>query len=130
MLKKGIKGMDVTMRGLGLLKVDIGNVKFIDSNLILMAPLAKLPKMFGLQGEAKGFFPYYFRRREVGVKYRDIPKSEFGYGQMSVERASDFDRWYEENADNEFLYDRECETYCRSDVRILMESIKEFRRLF
>ena len=129
MMKKGIKGMDVTMRGLGLLKVEIGNVRFIDSNLILMAPLAKLPKMFGLEGETKGFFPYYFKRREEVVKYRDIPKSEFGYGQMSIERATEFDDWYIENSDVDFLYDRECETYCRSDVRILMESIKMFRKL-
>ena len=130
MLNKQFRGFDVTMKGLGLMKVEVGNVRFIDSLLLLQAPLAKLPKMFGLKGGGKDFFPYYYRRREGIVKLGNIPKEEFGYRTMSVERALQFDEWYVQNSAKDFLYDREAEIYCRNDVRILMEAIKEFRKLF
>ena len=130
MLRKQFRGFDVTMKGLGLMKVEVGNVRFIDSLLLLQAPLAKLPKMFGLEEGGKGFFPYYYRRREGVIKFVDIPKEEFGYRTMSLERAQEFDLWYDGNKDKVFDYDREAESYCKNDVRILMQSIKEFRRLF
>ena len=130
MLKKLFRGFDVTMKGLGLMKVEVGNVRFIDSLLLLQAPLAKLPKMFGLSEGGKGFFPYYYRRRVGVIKFGDIPKEEFGYRTMSLGRAEEFNEWYNENKDHVFDYDREAEIYCRNDVRILMQSIQEFRRLF
>ena len=130
MLNMKIKGFDLTMRGLGLMKVEIGNVRFIDSLLLLQAPLAKLPKIFGLDGGGKGFFPYYFRRRDGLLKIGDIPKEEFGYGQMNESRAKEFDQWYVESKELLFNYDQEAENYCRNDVRILMEAIIVFRRLF
>ena len=49
---------------------------------------------------------------------------------MTFERASEFNEWYAENIAKDFHYDREAEKYFRNDVRILMEAIKEFRRLF
>ena len=74
MLKKKFRGFDVTMKGLGLMKVEVANVRFIDSLLLLQAPLSKLPKIFGLEGKGKDFFPYYYGRREGVVKFGNIPK--------------------------------------------------------
>ena len=82
--------------------------------------------------EVKASFPYYYRRRDGIVKFGDIPK-------VGV-RISERCLWKESTGV------RPCGTtkiktkpsnmiekqkiYCRNDVRILMQSIQEFRRLF
>ena len=54
--RRNIKGLDGTLNGTKILKLDAGNIRFIDSLLLFHRPLADLPKMFGFEGEVKGFF--------------------------------------------------------------------------
>ncbi len=43
------------------MKIDVGNVRFMDSFLLFQQSLAALPKAFGFENqEEKGFFPYLF----------------------------------------------------------------------
>ena len=133
MAKRNIKGMDATMNGTKIMKLDAGNLRFIDSLLLFQRPLSDLPKMFALDGEAKGFFPHYLNtpeNQELRCHLYQIEPEMFGRQHMSIKKAAEFDEWYKANG--RMVYDLRGEMirYCRSDVSILMKAMLSFRKLF
>ena len=115
------------------MKVPTGgiNIRLLDSLNFLPMPLAQLPKSFGLVELKKGFFPHYYNIAEhqndvllnlPDVKYYD-PDS------MSEERREEFFKWYEENKNKVFGFQKEMEEYCISDVDILLKACWKFRQL-
>ena len=113
------------------MKVPTGgiNIRLLDSLNFLPMPLAQLPKSFGLVELKKGFFPHYFNIAEhqndvllnlPDVKYYD-PDS------MSKERREEFFKWYEENKNKVFGFQKEMEEYCISDVDILLKALLEIQ---
>ena len=119
--------------GTKLMKLDLGNIRLIDSLLLFQRPLADLPKMFGIDEESKGFFPHYLNtdeNQDMQCLIKDITKDKFGYNQMSSKRAKDFDMWYNNNPDTVFILKEFMITYCKSDVSILMKAVQNFRELF
>ena len=130
---RNLKDPEPIFNGTKLMKLDIGNIRFIDSLLLFQRPLADLPKMFGLEEEVKGFFPHYLNTDEnqnYQSLIKEIPKEKFGYNQMSSKRGKDFDSWYGRNSETQFNLKESMITYCKSDVSILMKAVQSFRQLF
>ena len=130
---RNIKGMDATLNGTKIMKLDAGNLRFIDSLLLFQRPLSDLPKMFGLTGEVKGFFPHYLNtpeNQDLSLCLCQIPPEKFGRNQMTIKKAAQFDYWYKTNG--RMIYDlkEEMIRYCRSDVSILLKAMLSFRKLF
>ena len=46
------------------LKVELVDIRFIDSLNFLPMKLASLPKTFGIEELAKGYFPHFFNKKE------------------------------------------------------------------
>ena len=93
--------------------------------------LAKLPKSFGLDEKKKGYFPHFFNTKEnqnavlpclPDIQYYD-PDS------MSKEKRTEFLKWYEENKNQPFDFQKEMKEYCISDVDILLNACCKFREL-
>ena len=133
LMRRDLKNIEPILKGTKIMKLDIGNIRFIDSLLLFQRPLADLPKMFGFEGEAKGFFPHFAntpQNQELKCHLRDISLEDFGRNQMTTKRATEFDEWYATNANNTYELKGEIEKYCRSDVHILLEAMIRFRKLF
>lgn len=112
-------------------------LRFKDSICLLPAPLADLPKMFGLRC-VKGDMPFAFISRNH-LDYRGIPpaekywefekkkdekaKSMREYYQSLVDRydPSDPDTWYD--------FEKELRKYCGDDVEILVKSLVAMRKI-
>ena len=133
LMRRDLKNIEPILNGTKIMKLDIGNIRFIDSLLLFQRPLADLPKMFGLEGETKGFFPHFANKPEnqdLKCLLNDIPTDDFGRKQMTTKRAAEFDDWYSTNADMVYNLKEEMEKYCRSDVHILLQAMIAFRKLF
>ena len=107
------------------------SMRLLDSLNFLPMPLAKLPKSFGLDEKKKGYFPHFFNTKEnqnavlpclPDVQYYD-PDS------MSKEKRTEFLKWYEENKNQPFDFQKEMKEYCISDVDILLNACCKFREL-
>ena len=130
---RNIKGLDGTLNGTKIMKLDAGNIRIIDSLLLFQRPLSDLPKMFGLTGEVKGFFPHYLNTSEnqnLSLCLCQIPTDKFGRQHMTHKKATEFDKWYETNGRMVYNLKEEMIRYCRSDVSILLKAMISFRKLF
>lgn len=107
------------------------NIRFIDSISFFMCPLRALPKTFGLTNVKKGYFPHFFNKPENFSYVGPIPdKHYYGYDSMKTEDAKDFDKWYDENKNVVFDFDKEFVAYCESDVNVLREAWSVFTQQF
>jgi hypothetical protein len=133
-LKRKFDNLKIIMTGLKVLKMDVANVKFIDSLSFFQQPLSSLPKSFGFNEIVeKGFFPHHFNK-ESNYEYSGSipPISEFNIDFMSSSTADECRRWHKqlEDSNYEYNFENELKKYCRNDVKILMIAIMEFRKLF
>ena len=118
-----------------IMKIDLGNIRFIDSYLIFQMPLSALPSAFGLEGE-KGYFPYLFDTRANkinGDEDIELPSKEFyNVKYMKEEDLSKFLKWYdgEKSRGTTFNLNRDRKIYCEQDVKILTQAVFTFRRIF
>ena len=117
----------VLFDGKSPLKIQFGKVQIIDSFRYFMAPLAKLPAMFGITDVCKGKFPHDFNTKH-NQHYRGvIPDKEFfGTRFMKSKELKEFEDWYEEwwveyRAGRITHWDlqEELVKYCVDDVRVL-----------
>ena len=108
------------------------NIKMIDSINFLPCALAKLPKMFGLNELAKGYFPHLFNRKENQNSILDHLPDQHYYNPdgMKPEDRQKFCEWYDKHKHDHFDFQAELVKYCRSDVDILRRCCLEFRDLF
>ena len=125
----------VIMNGAKILSIEVKEqkIKFLDSLAFLPMRLAALPKTFGLTELRKGYFPHHFNTTANQSYIGPLPDaSYYDPDGMSSNDREHFYAWYNDlKARNyEFVFEREIEEYCRSDVDILRRSCLEFRRLF
>lgn len=117
---------------------------FKDSLCFMQIPLASFAGAFGIQEQAKGFFPHHFNVPEnqsyVGelpdIRYYDpdsLSDKEFKGkdGQLTL-RRKEFDKWYrtEKESGREFDFLSELKKYCHSDVALLKAGRETFCREF
>jgi hypothetical protein len=134
-LDREMKNIEPVMKGTKVMKIDVGNVRFIDSLLFFQQALASLPKAFDLEDSEKGHFPHYLNvpeYQDLQCLISDIPLDNFGLRTMKKDSASRLQSWYEEMSEKgeTFNMRRDIEKYCVNDVKILLQSIMCFRRLF
>ncbi|EGT56180.1 hypothetical protein CAEBREN_06213 [Caenorhabditis brenneri] len=133
----GIKAKEpkVILNGLKIISVDYRFEKqrlfFRDSALFLPMRLARMPAAFGLEGEAKGMFPYLFNHPDnYDKKLPTLPSKEYYSAKYMVpEVRAEFDKWYEESYNNGFELHEEMLKYCESDVRILTLTLIKFIKM-
>ena len=126
-----LKNVQIVLQCNKILKIEVGNVRIIDSLSFFSLPLASLPACFNLK-QQKGYFPYYSNiRQNVGEKIAFPDELQFGSRNMTPKQYAIFKQWYE-NQDRSQLYDLPSEMlkYCSSDVDILFESVMHFRKFF
>ena len=108
------------------------NIKFIDSLCFIPMALAKFPKTFGMNELCKGYFPHLFNTVANQDYVGPMPeKHHYSPDTMKPEDRDVFLRWYEEQVANNYVFDfqKEMETYCRSDVDILRKCCLKFREM-
>ena len=124
----------IIMRGRKILKIEIGNVRLLDSLNFFLQPLEKLPRALGLDAElVKGLFPFHFNKEENYNYIGEIPhKSMFGYDFMSKNKQKKFDEWHESFLESKLLWNFKDELikYCKNDVEILLKCVMKFRNEF
>ena len=139
LFERGFEEPKIVMNGRKVLKIDVGNIRFIDSLSFFQQPLSDLPNSFGFGDHVvKGFFPHLFNKEE-NYEYNDvIPDIDyFGIKYMKPKKAKDCEDWHKEErakhrSDSTYKYNfkNELIKYCKNDVKILTMSIMKFRELF
>ena len=117
-----------------LLKIKSLNIRFIDTCSFVAAPLASLPKMFGLENHIrKGTFPHTFNRPENYGYVGEIPDISFyDPEQKSEVNRADLLRWHAEQRqlDKVFNFYDEILSYCENDTLVLRLCGEAFRKSF
>lgn len=123
---------NVIKKGTKILQMKIGSFKFIDSLSFLPMPLRKFPETFGFEDQIeKGCFPFYFNKPGNENYVGNWPdQSYYDPDYMSEKERISFLKWYEQQKDKQFNFQKEIEKYCKSDVEILMRCVMSFRQLF
>ena len=124
----------VIYRGCNILslRVDVYDMKIIDSMSFLSTGLSKIPEMFGLNELCKGYFPHYFNTNENFTYVGVYPNKEhYGYDFMRSEDRQEFIIWHDDKISRNVVFNfrKEIEEYCRSDVDILRRATLKFRDL-
>lgn len=120
------------LNGNKILKIDLNNVRFLDSLSFFQQPLDSLPKTFGLDCAlvAKGVFPHLFNTEENQDYVGRLPEvSYFAPELMKEKKRDEFMKWYEENKDSVWKLKEELMKYCANDVSILRMCVMDFRSL-
>ena len=116
-------------RGTKFMKLKWGPTLFLDSLLHLPGSLANLAKSFNLTTR-KGYFPHLFNTVE-NYSYNDtLPEKKYfdlTFIAKSRKDIDEFNRWHDQRT-NEGLWNFKDEliAYCRDDVKILAEIMKQF----
>ena len=82
---------------------------------------------------AKGYFPHLFNRLENANYVGPMPpKEDYLPNTMSVEDKEKFEKWYEQQVENNVVFDfqRDLVEYCKMDVTILRMGCQMFQTLF
>ena len=112
------------------LTVPMFNVKFIDSYNFIPMALAKFPETFDRNELRKGYFPHMFNRDDKQDYVGPIPETHYYLpNTMKPEVRQEFLQWHAEQVENNYVFDfqKEMESYCRSDVDILRKCCLDFR---
>ena len=108
-------------------------IRFVDSLCFLTMPLKDFPKTFGLTNIKKGFFPHWFNTK-ANWSYKGVmpPLDVFKPERMKVKDAKEFQEWYDEQVENDYVWcqKKEMKAYCISDVDILRRCCIIFRELY
>ena len=122
----------VILNGMKIISVDYKFKKqklfFRDSALFLPMRLARMPSAFGLEGEAKGTFPFLYNHPDNYDKKLSTlpPKEYYSPKYMIPEVREEFEKWYEEAYNDGFELHEELLKYCESDVRILTLTLVKY----
>ena len=154
--KRGVK-FDVITAGRKLMQVVIPRLKIriIDSLNFIPAPLAKFPKIFGIEGATKGMFPYRFNTKSNWNYRGDMPPFEYYLPEGTTiadlrldqpVNSADLDDdegqllhglqqrklWYDETVAKGYTYVHfeELRRYCNNDTWLLYVSVQKFRDAF
>ena len=113
-----------------LLQIKFRQVKIIDSLSFLAMALESFPKTFDIPEMKKGFYPHMFNTPDKADYVGFYPeKSYYGHEYFSIRKKEEFDKFYASNKHKIFNQKDELESYCISDVNILMEGCLKFRTI-
>ena len=123
------------MRGAKVLslKVELFDIRFIDSLNFIPMKLANFPKTFGIKQLAKGHFPHLFNKKENKNYIGPIPPaSYYNPNRMNPKDKEAFMTWHTSKKESNYVFNfkEEIVAYCYSDVDILRRCCMEFRQLF
>lgn len=127
------QNIDQIRNGGKILQLTQDNIIFIDSLSFFRMPLAAFPKTFGLTELAKGHFPHKFNTPAHQDYVGPLPPlAEYMPEIMTPNAREELETWHAQKvAENyEFDFQRELETYCRSDVKLLKEGCLVFKEDF
>ena len=128
------KVKDPLLRGNKIVSAEIMNdIKMIDSYSFVAHALAKFPTIFNIPELKKGFFPHTFNRPGFEDYKGAIPHySYYEPDNFSPSKRAEFFEWYAEQVKQEhiFVFKREMEDYCHSDVELLRVGMSKFRQEF
>ena len=114
------------------LTVPMYDIKFIDSYNFIPMALARFPETFDRNELRKGYFPHMFNKDDKQDYVGPIPETHYYLpNTMKPEARQEFLQWHAEQAENNYVFDfqKEMESYCRSDVDILRKCCLDFRRI-
>ncbi|XP_074596399.1 uncharacterized protein LOC141851557 [Brevipalpus obovatus] len=120
------------LNGNKILKIDLNNVRFLDSLSFFQQPLDSLPKTFGLDCSliVKGVFPHLFNTEENQDYEGPLPGIKYFSPEFMKEKKQDeLLAWFEDNKDKVWNLKAELIKYCANDVLILRMCVMEFRSL-
>lgn len=123
----------IILTGSKIVLMTFENLKFLDTFNYFHLALSSLPKAYGLEGIAKGWFPHRFNLPENQNYVGPIPPADnFSPETMRPEERVKFLQWYDEKvAENyEFDFQREIIFYCQLDVKILRLASLLYRKTF
>ncbi|KAF4528493.1 hypothetical protein B566_EDAN016897 [Ephemera danica] len=110
----------VIMKGTQIISIEVGNLKFIDSFSFIPLPLSKFQATFNLPPALKkGFFPHFFNVIDNQFHVGTIPEIK--------NFSHQFQTWYAEQQDKEYVFAKQLEEYCTSDSMLLMQAYEKFR---
>lgn len=120
------------MTGSKILKIDIGNVRFLDACSFFQCPLKALPKCFDMKMNfKKGDFPHLYNMRKNYHTVLPFPDLKFFCTDyMKPEAKTELEKWHSGKQGENFDFDQELKQYCKMDVAILLSAIQKFRNLF
>ncbi|GBN71262.1 hypothetical protein AVEN_229710-1 [Araneus ventricosus] len=96
------------------------DIKFIDSFNFLPTSLSKLPGCFGMTELKKGYIPHLFNKEENQTYFGPFPDIHYySPDTMSGATRTNFHTRYNSQEGQQFDFQHEMLTYCRSDVDIL-----------
>ena len=75
--ERGFDSIDLTQMGMKLLRLDVGNIRFVDSLSFFQLPLSKLPSAFGFNQMVKGDFPHLFNTPQNSSYIGSWPAKKF-----------------------------------------------------
>lgn len=136
-----------------MLTIKTLNIRIIDSSCFIQYPLAKFPKMFGLNDKAKGTYPYLFNTKENWNYVGPIPPLHYFVTQnelnelegVDVTKLNDKDnkeklllrlhklvQWWTEFRDSNKTWNNleQLIAYCKNDVMLLALGCTLFREHF
>ena len=114
------------------LTVPMYDIKFIDSYNFIPMALARFPETFDRNELRKGYFPHMFNKDDKQDYVGPIPETHYYLpNTMKPEARQEFLQWHAKQAENNYVFDfqKEMESYCRSDVDILRKCCLDFRRI-
>ena len=114
------------------LSVPMHKVKFIDSYNFIPMALARFPETFDRNELRKGYFPHMFNKDDKQDYVGPIPETHYYLpNTMKPEARQEFLQWHAEQVENNYVFDfqKEMESYCRSDVDILRKCCLDFREI-
>ena len=112
------------------LTVPMHAIKFIDSYNFIPMALVRFPETFDRNELRKGYFPHMFNRDDKQDYVGPIPEAHYYLpNTMKPEARQEFLQWHAEQVENNYVFDfqKEMESYCRSDVDILRKCCLDFR---
>ena len=112
------------------LTVPMYDIKFIDSYNFIPMALARFPETFDRNELRKGYFPHMFNKDDKQDYVGPIPEAHYYLpNTMKPEARQEFLQWHAEQVENNYVFDfqKEMESYCRSDVDILRKCCLDFR---
>lgn len=132
--KKNYKGLTLIQKGTKIVKVDVSNVRFLDSLAILQMSLAKTAKSFrDKKDRVKGDFPHLMNKPEFYDYNGSMPSKELYASKFfSKEKLNEFNTWYNKQVEDGVVFNfmEELKKYCTNDVEILLFSVLQFWKLF
>ena len=120
---------DAIVNGTKIMTLTYKKVRLIDSFLFIPMSLEKFPKTFGLNEMKKGFWCHKFNSRQNMGYVGPIPdKSYYTPEFFSESKRQDFEKWYDQQQNNIFDFNKELTEYCLSDVKLLKHGVLTFRK--